>query len=143
MPQFTNEEFYQKHQRWKKKYEEKFLTANGKAKTKAQLSADSDEDLLAFRRKYYWPQAPIAYGLAGVLTVVVPTVMHALGHLGMLIMEIYSKVFDRSTKGYKLFMKNLRTMHNYLNDGNICASTSTLFQMIHEFSCKLDNFFLD
>ena len=61
-----------------------------------------------------------------------PTVMHSIGHTGLLVLAILIKIVKPHGKAYKIFLNNLKQMYTYLKNGDICSSTSTLLDVIHQ-----------
>lgn len=135
MPNFTTDEFFERWMIWHFR-DDSFFEIDEKDPNKAakpKPTKDLTSEQKQFKRRYYFPHVPSVFGQ--LLAIIAPTFMHSEGHVAQLIMKILKLIIDPSSAAYHIFTNNLCTMNAYLNDGNICASTTSFLDMLKEFSC--------
>ena len=128
-PCFDSDYFATRYNTWNSRRSE-FYDENNKLIPTKKLTPKQQ----AFKRKYYWPDPPIDMGLSEIRFVLFPTCMHSMGAAGMILFMLFSKLVDTSHPAYHNFTNNLKRMNNYLENGNIVGSTSTLLNVIHQLS---------
>ena len=122
-PIYDSEQFEKRYDNWKLK--------------ELDIEGIKDKNLskedLQFKLSKRHPNLPVSHNICR--TIQWPTVMHAWGHAGELIFLILLCLMDKKDDSYKTMYTGIETMHNYLANGNIVASTSELLDILHELSC--------
>ena len=126
-PRFDSQYFWSRCCQWMSK-SPCFFDENGQP-IKADLL---EPESLRWKRRFYWPNSPVSQNICN--CVLFPTCMHSMGAAGMLLFLLMSKLVDTGSDAYHAFIDNLKKMNNYLQNGNIVGSTSTLLNVIHELS---------
>ena len=63
-----------------------------------------------------------------------PTCLHGTCKACGVAVALVVGIIPKDSKEYTCFLCNLKSMNQYLADGNICASSSTMLKTINEFS---------
>lgn len=90
------------------------------------------EDQKQIKRTHYWPNPPISENICN--TIIWNTVLHCMGHSGVLTLTLLLALVNKGTDTYRKFMDCLSKQHNYLKSGDIITSTTEFLRMLQELS---------
>lgn len=85
-----------------------------------------------FRRRYGMNGYPISHEICN--TVIWFTMLHAMSHCGMMIVDNCLQIIDKEDEPYDMFIKTYSKQVDFLENGDIMSSTSAFLDMLKELS---------
>ena len=126
---FHSDDLNAKHLEWKSRKKE-FFDDKGKPISAKKLTQEQIE----FKRSKYHPEAPVSQDICK--TSVYPTAMHSFTHCVGMVLALLLVLIPKNSGAYKRLFHTIKSSHNYLENGNICASSTVLINVIHKLSAK-------